>query len=62
MMLFCLQSVQQRVCAGNSGIFLADFDNLFVSVAVTVHTQLETFLVTVGWSVLVHAAFSPLGL
>lgn len=34
---------------------------VFVSVAVTVHTQLETFLVTVGWSALVHAAFSPLG-
>lgn len=41
-------------------MFLADFDSLFVSVAVTVHTQLETFLVTVGWSALVHAAFRPL--
>ena len=42
-------------------MFVADFGSLFVSVAVTVHTQLETFLVAVGWSTLVHAAFSPLG-
>lgn len=61
MVPFCFWSVQQRVCAGNAWMFLADFDSLFVSVAVTVHTQLETFVLTVGWSALVCAAFSLLG-
>lgn len=53
--------MQQRVFAGNAGMFLADFDSLFVSVAVTVHTQLETFVFRGGWNALVCAAFSPLG-
>lgn len=33
-------------------MFVADFGSLFVSVAVTVYTQLEAFLVVVGWSAL----------
>lgn len=58
MVLFCFWLVQQMVCAG---MFLADFDSLFVSVAVTVHRYLETFLILLSWNTLVCDAFSPLG-
>lgn len=58
MVLFCLWLVQQMVCAG---MFLADFDSLFISVAVTGHRYLETFLILLSWNTLVYDAFSPLG-